>query len=178
MFSASKPCVKTEVKQETETVHVKAEKETPKKQSPKKKEVSQSVERLENPLRFSFSPNKTARQNSKNSIGESVDFIIFFKTDIIGRRWWCTVEKEKERNHSTGEKRRFVEYVWWAIFSGSNGCWSIRRNCSHGKSSKRAGHRQEQQKAIDCWCSWWGTEVISCFSVLIIWYFKTMVATR
>ncbi len=44
MFSASAAAKKTEVKQEPESVDIKTEKETPKKQSPKKKEVSRTVE--------------------------------------------------------------------------------------------------------------------------------------
>lgn len=46
MFSAGERGMKTEAKQETEAVDIKAEKETPKKQSPKKKEVSESKQNV------------------------------------------------------------------------------------------------------------------------------------
>lgn len=85
MFSASKPCVKTEVKQETETVHVKAEKETPKKQSPKKKEVSQSRKKLENPLRLSFSQTKQPVKTPKIASGKASISSFFSKpTSSVG----------------------------------------------------------------------------------------------
>lgn len=87
MFSASETVKKTEVKEETATVDIKTEKETPKKQSPKKKEVSEWTNRVRvtSSRQTQTEWTVSGHQNSKNDIGKGVHLVIFPK--VIGSKY-------------------------------------------------------------------------------------------
>lgn len=106
MFSASGQGMKTEVKQETENADIKAEKETPKKHSPKKKEVSQS-KTFNLLIPFIHQNLSLACQDTENGFGEIIDYFILFKTIIYE---WTS---QKERISAACKNRRFyfVGYV-------------------------------------------------------------------